>query len=88
MDEDTPPLTQHEAEELARSETYSITSEDSYNDRKTVRRKTSGSSRDSGAFSLGKLGCVRWCRVLTKIVVTSCPVTLAVVLYPDLTLGV
>ena len=52
--DDTPPLSHYEAESLARSETYSVTSEESYSDRKLRRRKTSGSSRDSGAGSMSK----------------------------------
>ncbi|XP_067929096.1 uncharacterized protein [Watersipora subatra] len=52
-DDDMPPLSHHEAEALAQTETYSVTSEESYNEKRLRRRKTSGSSRDSGASSMG-----------------------------------
>lgn len=49
VDEDAPPLSSYEADVLSKSETYSVTSEESYGERRPGRRKpNSASSRDSG----------------------------------------
>jgi len=52
VDADVPVLSYEETEALEKSETYSVTSEESYKDKK-VKRRLSGSSRDSGSGSLG-----------------------------------